>query len=238
MLQPHLRLLSPGDDFPPTSEALDYPNGLLAVGGDLTPASLTRAYSRGIFPWYQGDEPVLWWSPDPRSVLFPEDLHISRSLRKILRRDEFQLSCDQRFRAVITACSDSRQELEGTWITSEMCEAYCEMHRRGMAHSIEVYQKGHLVGGLYGLALGGAFFGESMFSRVTDASKVALVALVHRLRQSRFRLIDCQVESEHLNSLGARNLSRLDFERELAQTVGDEAASNDWSLPPSCGGLL
>ncbi|MBN7797544.1 leucyl/phenylalanyl-tRNA--protein transferase [Parahaliea mediterranea] len=236
---PLLQRLSGGDGFPPTSEALDYPNGLLAVGGDLSPRRLEAAYRRGIFPWYQAPEPVLWWSPDPRSVLYPEELHVSRSLRKTLRRDRFTLAADRRFREVMAACGDSRRDGEGTWIDGAMVEAYCELHRRGRAHSIEVYgDTGELVGGLYGIALGRVFFGESMFSRVTDASKVALVALVWVLRRAGFRLIDCQVESEHLNSLGARNIARLDFERELDQTVAIEAEGMDWRPPARCGGLL
>lgn len=236
---PTLRRILGGNDFPPTSEALEYPNGLLAVGGDLSPPRLIAAYRRGIFPWYQAPEPVLWWSPDPRSVLYPDELHISRSLRKTLRQDHFTLDADQRFRAVINACADRRRNAEGTWIDEAMVEAYCELHQGGLAHSIEVYDShGELAGGLYGIALGRVFFGESMFSRVTDASKVALVALVWLLRRSGFRLIDCQVESDHLNSLGARNIPRLDFERELAQTVDVDAGIVDWILPGRCGGLL
>ncbi|MBA6412317.1 leucyl/phenylalanyl-tRNA--protein transferase [Parahaliea sp. F7430] len=232
-----LRLLAPGEDFPPSSEAFDHPNGLLAAGGDLSPATLERAYRRGIFPWYQDDEPLLWWSPDPRSVLFPDQVHISRSLRKTLRRDSFGLSCDQQFAQVMSACAGPRRQQDGTWITSAMHEAYCAMHAKGLAHSIEVYREDELVGGLYGIALGGAFFGESMFSTVSDASKVALVALTQILRNNGFDLIDCQVESEHMNSLGARNMSRRDFEQALAQTV-NKTVGNDWRLPPSCGALL
>jgi leucyl/phenylalanyl-tRNA---protein transferase len=234
---PILRRLRGGDDFPPTAEALDDPNGLLAVGGDLSPERLVAAYSRGIFPWYQAPEPVLWWSPDPRSVLYPDELHISRSLRKTLRRGHFGLAANRQFAAVIGACADLRRD--ATWIGRDIEAAYCALHRRGLAHSVEVYDTdGDLVGGLYGVALGRAFFGESMFSTVTDASKVALVALVWQLRRAGFRLIDCQVESEHLNSLGARNIPRLDFERELAQTVEVAAGDWGWDLPAHCGGLL
>lgn len=237
---PLLQRLSGGDYFPPTAEALDYPNGLLAVGGELNTERLIAAYRRGIFPWYQAPEPVLWWTPDPRSVLYTDELHVSRSLRRTLRRDRFALAADRDFRAVISACADTRRDAEGTWIDGAMLEAYCALHERGLAHSIEVYddRAGALVGGLYGIALGRVFFGESMFSRASDASKVALVALVWLLRRRGYRLIDCQVESGHLNSLGARNISRLAFERELAHTGGEDAGANTWSLPARCGGLL
>jgi leucyl/phenylalanyl-tRNA--protein transferase len=232
-----LRRLRGAEDFPPTSKALDYPNGLLAVGGDLSPERLIAAYRRGIFPWYQDPDPVMWWTPDPRAVLYPCELHISRSLRKTLRRDRFRLSCDQQFPAVIGNCAALRRG--ETWIDPAMEAAYGELHRLGLAHSVEVWDEHReLVGGLYGVVLGKVFFGESMFSRVSDASKVALVALVWMLRRNGFRLIDCQVESEHLNSLGARTISRLDFEKELAQTVDMTGTASSWHLPPSCGGLL
>lgn len=235
---PRLRLLSPGEPFPPTGEALDHPNGLLAAGGELSPERLVAAYQRGIFPWYQAPEPVLWWTPDPRSVLYLDALHLSRSLRKTLRRDRLRLSADRHFREVMTACGDLRRD-DGTWIDGVMLEAYCDLHHRGLAHSVEVYDEaGALVGGLYGVALGGVFFGESMFSRETDASKVALAALVWLLRRAGFRLIDCQVESDHMNSLGACNISRLAFERELAQTVESKAGDPLWQPPARCGGLL
>jgi len=231
--------LQAGEHFPPTSEALDYPNGLLAVGGDLTAERLLDAYSRGIFPWYDEPQPVLWWTPDPRSVLFPGELHISRSLRRTLRGDAFRLGLDRQFEQVMRECARPRGDRHGTWIGNDMIAAYCELHRLGHAHSIEVLDTdGRLVGGLYGVALGRVFFGESMFSRVPDASKVALVALVDVLRRGSYALIDCQVETEHLNSLGARNIDRLDFERRLAQTIGIQPESGAWALPESCGGLL
>ncbi len=233
-----IQSLQPADDFPPTSEALDYPNGLLAIGGELTPERLLAAYRRGIFPWFEAPQPVLWWTPDPRSVLFPEELHVSRSLRKTLRRDSFELAIDRQFTRVMHECAQARAAGPGTWIDDAMIEAYSELHRMGYAHSVEVMKDGELVGGLYGVALGRAFFGESMFSRATDASKVALVALVHLLQQAGFRIIDCQVESEHLNTLGARNISRLDFEQWLAQTRTDEPIGNVWALPARCGALL
>lgn len=233
-----IQSLQPAEDFPPTSEALDYPNGLLAIGGDLTPERLLSAYRQGIFPWFEAPQPVLWWTPDPRSVLFPDDLHISRSLRKTLRQDAFELTVDRQFNRVIRACAEAREAGPGTWIDDAMIAAYTTLHHMGYAHSIEVVEDGELVGGLYGVAIGSAFFGESMFSRRTDASKVALVALVHLLKSAGFKLIDCQVESAHLNTLGASNISRLDFEQWLAQTRTEEPTGNVWVLPARCGALL
>jgi leucyl/phenylalanyl-tRNA--protein transferase len=236
---PLLHYLAPGDPFPPTREALDYPNGLLAVSDGLDTERLLAAYRRGIFPWFEDPQPVLWWSPDPRSVLYPEDLHLSRSLRRTLRRDSFTLAVDRDFEGVMRACAGDRRGQAGTWINERMLAAYTALHGAGHAHSIEVRdERGELAGGLYGVALGGVFFGESMFSRRSDASKVALVGLVHLLRRAGGRLIDCQVESEHLNSLGARSLPRIDFERELAQTVAVEMAADAWRLPERCGELL
>jgi len=218
---------------------LDYPNGLLAAGGELSVERLLAAYRRGIFPWYEAPQPVLWWTPNPRSVLFPEELHISRSLRKTLKSDAFLLSVDQQFAQVMQECAKPRRDGAGTWIGSDMLTAYVALHDLGFAHSVEVRDRtGKLVGGLYGVAMGRVFFGESMFSRETDASKVALVALIHLLRRANFHLIDCQVENEHLNSLGARNIDRLDFEQRLEHTVGVETDGAIWQLPASCGDLL
>ena len=234
-----IQQLHPGDPFPPTSEALDYPNGLLAVGGDLSPRRLIEAYTQGIFPWYEDPQPVLWWTPDPRSVLFPGELHISRSLRKTLRKNRFRLSVDRHFEKVMRQCAQLRGDGLGTWIGDDMLDAYCDLHHIGHAHSVEVYNEdGQLVGGLYGIALGRAYFGESMFSEETDASKVALVGLVDILTRGGFQVIDCQVESEHLNSLGARNISRLDFEALLAQTIDNAHDQDIWQLPGTCGELL
>ena len=234
-----IRRLDNDSDFPPTSEALDDPNGLLAVGSDLTPQRLLAAYRRGIFPWYEEPQPVRWWTPDPRSVLFPQALHISRSLRKTLRRNALYLAVDQQFTRVMHECAQLRGDGLGTWIDDAMITAYSELQAQGHAHCIEVLEEdGALVGGLYGVALGRVFFGESMFSRVTDASKVALVALVDILRRGGFQMIDCQVESDHLNSLGACNINRLDFERRLAQTIDIETDPGIWHLPTTCGGLL
>ena len=234
-----IRQLHRDDEFPPTAEALEYPNGLLAVGGDLSPGRLIEAYRRGIFPWYEEPQPVLWWTPDPRSVLFPDQLHISRSLRRTLRRNQFRLSVDQRFEQVMRMCAQLRGDGLGTWIGEDMLAAYCDLHHIGYAHSIEVWnESGELVGGLYGVAMGKAYFGESMFSEEADASKVGLVGLVNILMRGEFELIDCQVESEHLNSLGAVNISRLDFEERLAQTIDEETNPDIWHLPGTCGELL
>ena len=230
--------LGPGDDFPSTEGALREPNGLLAAGGDLGPARLLAAYRRGIFPWYEEPQPVLWWSPDPRTVLFPAELHISRSLRRRLRQDRLALAVDQRFNEVMRACAEPRKDGLGTWIGTDMLRAYTALHYRGLAHSIEVLGPGgELVGGLYGIALGRVFFGESMFSRSTDASKVALVALVDILRRGDYALIDCQVGNPHLRSLGARELDRLDFEQRLAQNIDLQTDPGCWFLPDTCGGL-
>jgi leucyl/phenylalanyl-tRNA---protein transferase len=233
---PHL---DSATDFPPTREALDNPNGLLAVGGGLSVTRLLSAYRRGIFPWYQAPQPVLWWTPDPRSVLFPHDLHVSRSLRKRLKSDIFHLAVDGQFAQVMRECADRRRTDVGTWIDEDMLAAYTRLHALGFAHSVEVLDSsGTLLGGLYGVALGRVFFGESMFSRVADASKVALVALVNILCRGEFHMLDCQVETGHLNSLGARNLGRLDFEQRLAQTVDVETDDSIWHLPTTCGELL
>jgi leucyl/phenylalanyl-tRNA---protein transferase len=234
-----LALLAEGDDFPPSSEAFDEPNGLLAAGGQLTPQRLLAAYRRGIFPWYEAPQPVLWWTPDPRSVLFPGEFHISRSLAKVLRKDSFALALDTRFTRVMRECAKLRDDGLGSWIGDDMISAYSGLHERGFAHSVEVLDgSGELVGGLYGIALGRVFFGESMFSAVRDASKVAMVALVSLLRNAGFELIDCQVESAHLNSLGARNIDRLDFEARLAQNIDFTTDPGIWHLPATCGDLL
>ncbi len=226
-------------DFPPSSAALDYPNGLIAVGGDLSSERLVAAYRRGIFPWYEEPQAVMWWTPDPRSILRPDELHISRSLRKTLRRKPFTLSVDRQFSSVVQHCAEVRKAGPGTWICDDMMKAYTLLHQQGIAHSVEVYDlQDRLVGGLYGVSLGRIFFGESMFSLHTDASKVAMVALVCMVKRAGFALIDCQVESEHLNSLGATNISRLDFERLLDQNVDKPIAREIWTVPTCCGELL
>jgi leucyl/phenylalanyl-tRNA--protein transferase len=232
-------ILDSATDFPPTSQALSYPNGLLAAGGGLNAERLLTAYRRGIFPWYEAPQPVLWWTPNPRSVLFPDELHISRSLRKTLKADRFQLSVDKQFNRVMRHCAAPRGAGVGTWIDDDMIAAYGRLHALGLAHSLEVTDTtGALLGGLYGVALGRVFFGESMFSKVTDASKVALVALVDILKRGEFHMLDCQVENDHLNSLGARNIGRLDFEQRLEQTVDVATHDDIWQLPASCGDLL
>jgi leucyl/phenylalanyl-tRNA--protein transferase len=217
--------LSPKDApewFPPAEQALEDPPGLLAAGGDLSPARLLAAYRRGIFPWYSPGQPVLWWSPDPRAVLFPEEFKTSRSLAKTLRNGGFSVALDEDFAGVIDGCAAPRPDSPGTWITGEMREAYLELHRRGHAHSVEARLGGALVGGLYGVRLGGVFFGESMFSRVSDASKVALAHLVAVCRRNSIAVIDCQLASRHLASLGARSIPRTQFQALLEEWVSLE----------------
>lgn len=234
-----IRFIDGPDDFPATAAALKDPNGLLAASGELTTALLLAAYRRGIFPWYEAPQPVLWWSPDPRMVLFPAELHVSRSLRKQLRRGEFCLAVDSAFTRVMESCAEPRDDNLGTWIGPDMVRAYSDLYRQGFAHSIEVFDtEGELVGGLYGVALGGVFFGESMFSRQRDASKVAMVGLVDILLRGGYRMVDCQVANPHLSSLGAREIDRLDFEALLAQTIDLETEPGIWYLPATCGDLL
>lgn len=215
----------PDSPFPPPSMAETDPDGLLAIGGDLSEKRLLRAYRSGIFPWYSGTQPILWWSPDPRTLLFPDKLHVSRSLRKTLRKEEFKVTFDTAFDRVIEACATiPRDDQAGTWITGEMLEAYRHMHRLGHAHSVEVWRDDELVGGLYGIAIGAAFYGESMFSRARDASKIALVKLVDKLKRAGFVLIDCQVVTDHLLRLGAETVDRkvfLQLNRQAVQTAVD-----------------
>ena len=207
------------EDFPDSSQALEDPNGLLAVGGDLSPDRLLLAYSRGIFPWYSEGDPILWWTPNPRCVLLPDEFKISKTLRKAMNSNDFLLTWNRAFAAVMEGCAGPRSEGEGTWIDANMESAYQRLHQLGHAHSIDVWQHDRLVGGLYGVALGSCFFGESMFHRVTEASKVALAGLVWRARATGISLIDCQVSSDHLLSLGARNLTRQHFENLLAAAI-------------------
>lgn len=199
---------NPEQDFPSVRKALTEPEGLLAIGGCLSKSRLLNAYRHGIFPWYNPGEPILWWSPDPRLVLFPEHLAVSRSLRKTLRKNSFLVTFDKVFDDVINACAKPRAEDAGTWITADIKQAYNELHRLGIAHSVEAWQDGELVGGLYGLALGQVFFGESMFHSRTDASKVAFVTLVEQLQCWGYQLVDCQVHTHHLTSLGAEEIDR------------------------------
>jgi len=207
---------APAHAFPDVDQAMIQPNGLLAVGGDLSPARLLHAYQRGIFPWFSEGQPILWWAPDPRAVLLPRDLRISRSLKKTLRREIFQVTFDQAFARVIRACAQPRASQNDTWITAHMVAAYCALHAHGFAHSVECWQDGALAGGLYGVAIGKVFFGESMFSRVSDASKVALAALC----ESGYQLIDCQLPSDHLKRMGATDLPRSEFMRLLRDWRG------------------
>ena len=197
------------------------PEGLLAVGGDLSPERLVAAYRQGIFPWYNDDQPILWWSPDPRAVLFPNKLHVSRSLKRNLRSGVFTVTFDTSFRNIMEQCAGPRPQYPegGTWITDEMLDAYTRLHELGYAHSVETWQNDHLVGGLYGVAIGGAFFAESMFTQVDDASKVALVRLVKQLHAWNFRLIDCQQFSPHVSRFGAEEIPRSDFIDHLSEAV-------------------
>ena len=214
--------------FPPAEEA--EADGLLAVGGDLTKERLLAAYRQVIFPWDEIGQPILWWCPDPRLVLFPEELKISRSLRKVLRKQEFEIRFDSSFENVIKACADVRTEQgKGTWIIPEMQQAYTELHQEGYAHSVESWLNGELVGGLYGISLGQCFFGESMFSTVSDSSKAALVALAEFSKQAGIKIIDCQMTTQHLLSLGAREIDRQAFLRKLNQHLEKPDIKGPWN---------
>ncbi len=224
------------DPFPPLDTALKQPNGLLAAGADLSPQRLLAAYRQGIFPWYSAGEPILWWSPDPRMVLIPSELKISRSLGKALRNRDYEIRFDSAFAAVMLACAargadDARAtpEVASTWITDEMRSAYQYMHELGYAHSAETWIDGELAGGLYGVAIGRMFYGESMFTRVRDASKMALVHLVRRLREQRCGMIDCQMYTRHLASLGARAIPRSEFSLKLRELVDYATTPMKWS---------
>jgi leucyl/phenylalanyl-tRNA---protein transferase len=216
------------DAFPPVTRALREPDGLLAAGGDLSPARLLAAYRRGIFPWFSTGQPILWWSPDPRAVLLPEQLRVSRSLAKSIRNKGFETRIDSAFAEVISACGSSDLRPGGTWLSPQMRLAYLRLHTLGHAHSIETWRSGQLVGGLYGVALGRVFFGESMFSTETDASKVALARLCTEVRSRGFQLIDCQVATPHLLSLGAQLIPRSEFIELLTRLAGD-AEAQQWS---------
>ena len=218
--------------FPPVEEA--EADGLLAVGGDLTKNRLLAAYRQGIFPWYEVGQPILWWCPDPRLVLFPEDLKISRSLGKVLRKGEFEIRFDSSFENVIKACANVRIEQgKDTWIIPEMQQAYTELHQEGYAHSVESWLNGELVGGLYGISLGQCFFGESMFSTVNDSSKVALVSLAEFSKQVGIKIIDCQMTTQHLLSLGAREIDRKSFLRKLNDYLKKPDIKGSWDGMPN-----
>ena len=224
--------LSDDDPLPPVDGALRRPNGLLAAGGGLSVRRLVDAYSRGCFPWFSEGEPVLWWSPDPRMVLVPAELHVPKSLARRMRRGDVTVTSDLAFADVIAACAEPRDDQGGTWITDEMVAAYLALHAAGHAHSIEAWQDGLLVGGLYGVALGRAFFGESMFTRVPDASKIALVTLVAQLQRWEFGMIDCQMKTQHLARFGAREIPRAAFLRQLDVLVAQDAPPAPWQLVP------
>jgi len=215
--------------FPPVSKALQSPNGLLCAGGDLSPERIVEAYSRGIFPWFSEGDPILWWSPDPRMVLFPAELKVSRSLRKAVARGDYETRFDTAFREVMQACAQPRNGQGGTWIVPEMVDAYTRLHERGLAHSVESWRDGELVGGLYGVALGKVFFGESMFARAPDASKVALVKLVERLAADGYRVIDCQQATAHLASLGAREIPRKEFAQLVEDSIQYPPSGQRWT---------
>ncbi len=229
--------LSARTPFPPLSAALVEPNGLLAAGGDLSPERLVNAYARGIFPWYSEDQPILWWSPDPRMVLRVGEFRVSRSLRKRVQAGTYETRIDTAFRDVIIACAHTpRPGQGGTWITPAIVDAYCELHRLGYAHSVESWRDGTLAGGLYGVALGRMFFGESMFARATDASKVALVALVAQLQRLHVPLLDCQQETAHLASFGARPMPRAQFAIALAELIHSTDPPPGWPRAPAAAG--
>jgi leucyl/phenylalanyl-tRNA--protein transferase len=222
--------LGPRDPFPPVSSALRDPNGLLAAGADLSPSRLLDAYARGIFPWSGDDEPLLWWSPDPRMVLVLAELHVSRSLRRRFRSGVYRVTLDTAFPDVMAGCAAPRANHDGTWITPWMTEAYGRLAALGHAHSVEVWAGGDLVGGLYGVALGRMFFGESMFSGRPDASKVALVTLGRQLERWSFELVDCQMSTAHLASLGAREIPRAEFLRHVERLARLPGVPAPWVL--------
>lgn len=214
--------------FPPVSKALRSPNGLLCAGADLSPGRIVAAYAQGIFPWFSEGDPILWWSPDPRMVLFPEELKVSRSLRKAVARGAYEVRIDTAFGEVMAACAAPRAGQGGTWIVPGMVAAYTRLHELGFAHSVESWQDDELVGGLYGVSLGKVFFGESMFARAPDASKVALVHLVDRLRAADYRVIDCQQATAHLASLGAREIPREAFAQLLRESIQCPPSGESW----------
>jgi leucyl/phenylalanyl-tRNA---protein transferase len=222
--------LTTDDAFPPVGRALKEPNGLLAAGADLSVPRLLQAYRNGIFPWFNEDQPILWWSPDPRMVMFPAELKVSRSLGKRLRRRDYEVRADTAFGDVVRACAAPRDGAAGTWITEHMVEAYDAFHRAGHAHSLETWIGDELAGGLYGVAVGRAFFGESMFTRATDASKIALAHLARQLERWSYGIIDCQMATPHLARLGAREIPRAVFVRKLAELVNYPQTRGSWRL--------
>lgn len=240
MAELYLPALDPDDDeqpFPPLDTATDDPNGLLAVGGSLRVPRLVNAYRHGVFPWFEAGQPILWWSPSPRMVLKPDQIHVSKSLRKLLNKNLFRVSFDQAFEHVIHACAAPRKYTDDTWITQSMQLAYIQMHQAGYAHSIEVWYDDELVGGLYGIALGQMFFGESMFSRQANASKVAMVSLSNWLKFWHYQLIDCQMETEHLSRMGAYSMSREAFEQIVIELRDQPPSDLAWHRAPTHTGI-
>jgi leucyl/phenylalanyl-tRNA---protein transferase len=219
--------------FPPAHLASK--NGILAFGGDLSPGRLLVAYRNGIFPWYSDDDPIIWWSPDPRFVLFLKELHVSGSMKKVLRQDIFKVTYDHDFLGVISACQKSRRKQEGTWITEEMLEAFHNLHLLGYAHSAEAWHEDKLVGGIYGVSLGRCFFGESMFSLMSNASKAALIHLVKRLQRLKFEFLDCQVFTAHMKSMGAKYIPRKEFTRLLKKGMKQATFRGNWQYMPEFG---
>jgi leucyl/phenylalanyl-tRNA--protein transferase len=213
-------------EFPPVE--LADKTGILAVGGDLSPGRLIEAYKHGIFPWFSEGDPIIWWSPDPRFVLFPDEIKIARTMRQVFNRHIFTVTFDKNFDDIIYACREPRGDKDGTWITDEMAEAYITLHRMGYAHSVEVWHEGSLAGGLYGVSLGRCFFGESMFTRVSNASKAALITLTQKLKTLDFSIIDCQVYTGHLQSLGARHIRRSEFIQIVNDGLRYESTMGDW----------
>lgn len=228
--------LGPADPFPPVEQALDQPDGLLAAGGTLTTRRLVEAYRQGIFPWFNEGDPVLWWSPDPRTVLVPSRIHVSHSLKKRLKKAAFLITIDAAFARVLDGCAAPRPPDSGTWLTPAMRRAYTALHTAGLAHSVEVWMDGELAGGIYGVAIGRMFFGESMFSRRTDASKMAMTRLAAQLERWRFPLIDCQLETDHLRSLGAESMPRRKFVRAVERLVKQPPPS--WQLDEDLRGSV
>jgi leucyl/phenylalanyl-tRNA--protein transferase len=216
------------DNFPGVDNALEEPNGLLAAGGDLSPERLINAYSKGIFPWFDDDQPILWWSPNPRAIIIPNQLHCSRSMKKTIRKSTLHYTFDQAFNDVIQLCGSVREHNQGTWITAEMRAAYQQLHHHGYAHSIEIWNKQELVGGLYGVAIGKVFFGESMFSLLADTSKMAMLAIAIHLDKCGYKLIDCQVENDHLFTMGAVLMTRDDFIKSLINLVHIVPDKHPW----------
>ena len=232
--------LAPDDETTPLPDpetALAEPNGLLAIGGSLSPGRLEAAYRAGVFPWFSPGEPILWWSPDPRAIISPSGFHISRSLRRALRRDDYRVSLDTAFDAVVAACAEPRADQLGTWITTDMQAAYSRLHVAGLAHSIEVWRRGALIGGLYGVSLGAAFFGESMFSRAPNGSKIAMAWLMRQIHAWGFHFLDCQMPTAHLLRMGAEQIPRKRFLLALAASQRQPTRTSPWQLEISRGAV-